>query len=309
MKTSSRRKIIPGLLSLSLILIPIPSLAAQAPVMLGTTVNFAVLAGSAITNTGTTTISGDAGADVGIYPGTAITGKGPGANQILLTGGVFHETDAVAQQAKIDLVTAYNDAAGRTPVTTIPTELGGQILTPGVYHAASGTFEITGTLTLNAQGDPDGVFIFLMDSTLTTASNSVVSIINSARYCRIFWKVGSSATLGTNSYFVGHILADASITATTGAEINGQLLARFAVTLDSNIIINGYCGPYPTPTPTSAPTPTPTATTSVTAVPIPRTSDDSGNASWLGLLALSAGALLIVTGIIQHAHRQRKMKP
>lgn len=223
----------PVLLSLLLILMPITSLAAQSPVTLGTTVNFAVLADS-ITNTGTTNISGDAGADVGVYPGTSITGKA----SIILAGGAFHETDAVAQVAKTDLDAAYLDAAGRTPVTRIATELGGQTLKPGVYDSAAGDFFITGELKLDAEGDPNGVFIFLTTSTLKTAGSSVVTLLNNARYCRVFWKVGSSATLGTDSTFVGHIFADASITVETDAQINGQLLARTgAVTLHSNTII------------------------------------------------------------------------
>ncbi|MBA4370996.1 MAG: hypothetical protein C0418_05400 [Coriobacteriaceae bacterium] len=217
----------------ALLATPAMSVAAQAPVNLGTTSSFAILAGSTITNTGPTTINGD----VGLHPGTAFTGQSG-----VTLNGALHLTDAVALTAKNDLVTAYNDAAGRTPVTRIPTELGGTTLIPGVYDSASGTFQITGPLTLDAQGDPDGVFIFLTDSTLITASNSSVRLINGARFCRIFWKAGSSATLGTNSDFAGHILALTSITARTGATVEGQLLARNgAVTLDTNTISNGPC--------------------------------------------------------------------
>jgi hypothetical protein len=153
-----------------------------------------------------------------------------------------HLADSLASIAKDDLVTAYNDAADRTPVTTIPTELGGTTLAPGVYDSADGTFQITGPLTLDAQGDPDAVFIFKTASTLITASGSSIGLINNARPCRIFWQVGSSATLGTNSHFVGHIFALTSITAQTGATIQGQLLARNgAVTLDRNIVTNVLC--------------------------------------------------------------------
>ena len=216
---------------------PATSLAAQPTVGLGTTSSFAVLAGSTITNTGPTTINGDAGGDVGLYPGTSFTGQA----DVTLSGTV-HLADSAASVAKDDLVTAYNDAAGRTPVTTIPTELGGQTLTPGIYDSSDGTFHITGTLTLNAEGDPNGVFIFKTASTLITASGSNINLINSARYCRTFWQVGSSATLGTNSHFVGHIFALTSITANTGATVQGQLLARNgAVTLDTNTITNGLC--------------------------------------------------------------------
>src|SRR5450756_2346996 len=242
MKTLNRMRHTPLLLALLLVAmmaVPAMSMAAQPTVNLGTTSSFAVLAGETITNTGSTTISGDAGGNVGLHPGTAF----PGQAGVTLSGAV-HLADAVALQAKNDLVTAYDDAAGRTPVTTIATELGGRTLTPGVYDSESGTFQITGTLTLDAQGDPNGVFIFKTTSTLITASGSSVSLIGSARYCRIFWKVGSSATLGTNSHFVGHIFALTSIAAQTGATVQGQLLARNGeVTLDTNTITNGICTP------------------------------------------------------------------
>jgi len=216
---------------------PMVSIAAQSTVDLGTTSSYAVLAGSAITNTGTTIIKGSAGGDVGLYPGTAFTG----ITSTTIDGSV-HLSDSQAIQAKDDLVAAYNDAAGRTPVTRIATELGGMTLTPGVYDSADGTFQITGTLTLDAQGDPDGVFVFKTSSSLITASDSNIVLLNGARYCRTFWQVGSSATLGTNSHFVGHIFALTSITANTGASVQGQLLARNgAVTLDNNTIINGIC--------------------------------------------------------------------
>lgn len=220
-------------------LLPTLSVAAvQSTVNLGSTASFAVLAGSAITNTGATGIEGTAGADIGLSPGSAYTG----GETVTLTGGAVHIGDAVALTAKNDLVIAYNDAVGRAPVLRIPTELGGTTLTPGVYDSADGTFQITGTLTLDAQGDPEGVFIFKSASTLITASGSKVLLTNSARYCRVFWTVGSSATLGTGSSFAGHILAMTSITANTGAEVQGQLLARNgAVTLENNYINNGVC--------------------------------------------------------------------
>ena len=221
--------------------VPTVSLAAQPTVNLGTTSTFAVLAGSTITNTGTTTINGSTGADVGLSPGTVFSGR-----ESVTINGAVHLADAVAIKAKADLVTAYNDAAGRTPVTTISSELGGTTLKPGTYDSADGTFQITGKLTLDAQGDPDGVFVFKTGSTLKTASASNVNLINSARFCRTFWKVGTSATLGTNSHFVGHIFAMESITATTGATVQGQLMARTgAVTLDNNTITNGLCATTP----------------------------------------------------------------
>jgi ice-binding like protein/Big-like domain-containing protein len=200
----------------------------QVPVNLGTAANFAILAGSTITNTGNTTITGD----VGLSPGTAVTGFPPG-----VLNGTFHLADPIAATAKLDLTAAFNDAAGRTGVLTVPTELGGTTLPPGVYNSAAGTFGITGTLTLDAQGNPDAVFIFQAASTLITASNSSVVLINGAQAKNVFWQVGSSATLGTFSIFKGNILAQASITVTTGATIEGRALTQTAaVTLDTNSI-------------------------------------------------------------------------
>jgi hypothetical protein len=206
--------------------------AQQAPIGLGTADTFAVLAGQGVTNTGPTTVNGD----LGTWPNPAVTGAG------LTVNGTIHAADAVAQQAQADTTIAYNDAAGRTPVTSVATELGGQTLTAGVYNSSAGTFEITGTLTLDAQGDPNAVFVFQAPSTLITASNSNVNLINGATACNVFWQVGSSATLGTNSTFRGTILALASITVTTGVTIDGRTLARNgAVTLDTDTITRATC--------------------------------------------------------------------
>jgi hypothetical protein len=195
--------------------------------------NFSVLAGSSITNTGSSVINGD----LGISPGSSITGFLPG-----VINGTRHVADAAAIQAKTDLTTAYNNAAGKTPVSTVATELGGTTKTAGVYNSADGTFGITGTLTLDAQGDPDAVFIFKTASTLITAASSNVFLVNGAQACNVFWRVGSSATLGTNSTFKGSIMALTSITLTTGANVNGSLLARNgAVTLDTNIVTMAKC--------------------------------------------------------------------
>lgn len=226
-----------AILLVTMVVSPTTSMASQATVNLGTTAEYAVLAGSTITNTGTTTINGSVGGNIGLYPGTAFTGK----ESVTLSGSI-HIADDVAIVAKDDLVIAYNDADSRLPVTRIPSELGETTLAPGTYDSADGTFQITGTLTLDAQGDPNGVFIFKTAATLITATGSNVILINDARFCRTFWNVGSSATLGTNSLFVGHILAMTSITANTGAVVQGQLLARNgAITLDNNTITNGFC--------------------------------------------------------------------
>ncbi|WP_326560780.1 ice-binding family protein [Micromonospora sp. NBC_01796] len=201
--------------------------AATAAVSLGTAAQFAVLAASTITNTGPTTVTGD----LGLSPGTSVTGFPPG-----VVNGTQHVADAVAAQAKTDLGTAYDDAAARVSTTT-PVELGGTTKTPGVYESLAGTFGITGALTLDAQGDPGAVFVFKAASTLITASASSVNLVNGARADNVFWIVGSSATLGTYSILRGNILAVASITVTTGVTIEGRALARnAAVTLDSNTI-------------------------------------------------------------------------
>lgn len=238
MKNLHRKLLISIVLTLVLVMtfiIP-ASAAAPAKVELGSTSTYAVLAGSTITNTGATIINGDAGGDIGLYPGTAFTGLAD-----VTLSGAAHLADAAAGTAKDDLVTAYNDAASRTPTTAIVADLGGTTLTAGVYNTAS-SIGITGTLTLDAQGDPEAVFIFQAGSTLTTAPNSTIVLINGARYCRTFWQVGTSATLGTNSVFVGHIFSMMSITVNTGAMVQGQLLARNgAVTLDNNTITNGFC--------------------------------------------------------------------
>jgi hypothetical protein len=213
----------------------LPASASSHPVGLGTAESFAVLAGAGITNTGPTTITGD----VGSFETTDQSGFG----SVTLTGdSTNHFGDAVTQGAKDDLTTAYNDAAGRTPSTPHAVELGGDRLLPGVY--SSGTFGLTGTLTLDAQGNPDALFIFQTGSTLITAPDSEVLVVNGANPCNVFWKVGSSATFDTGTKFVGNVLAAESISALTGATFRGRLLARIgAVTMDTNVINNDVCQP------------------------------------------------------------------
>jgi len=234
--------------------------AAQPTVGLGKATSFAVLGGSTVTNTGASKISGD----LGVSPGTAVTGFPPG----LVSNGAIHAADALAAQAQADLTTAYVDAAGRTPETAVPADLSGKTYGPGVY--AGGTLGLTGTVTLDASNDPNAVFIFKAASTLITGSSSKVAFINGANPCNVFWKVGSSATLGTNSTFVGTILALTSISAQTQATIQGRLLARNgAVTLDTNTITRPLCGaitPPPT-TPVTTPVTTAPVTTPVTTPP------------------------------------------
>lgn len=230
--------------------------AGATAVGLGTARHFAVLAHTTITNIGQTTINGN----VGLHPGSSVTGFGacppPPANCVTLNGAL-HVADPNALQAKNALDTAYNNAAGQGPVTTIGTELGGSTLNPGVYDSAAGTFGITGTVTLNALGDPDGVFIFKMESTLITATSSVVSLQGQAQACNVYWVVGSSATLATASTFVGNIMAYASISVKRGVTVHGRLLARTGqVSLIADTITRATCaasGPGPTPTPRKPP--------------------------------------------------------
>jgi len=202
---------------------------AEAPIVLGQAIDFAVLAGSGITNTGATTILGD----VGTFPTPTITGFGT----VTLTG-TNHGGDSITQAAKGDLLTAFNDAAGRLPTIIYApiTDLGGLVLAPGV-HTDSSSFGITGTLTLDGGGNSNAVWIFQTGSTLVTATNSMLVLINGAQAGNIFWQVGSSATLGVNSAFSGTILAATSITLDTGATLDGRALAlNGAVTMDNNAI-------------------------------------------------------------------------
>ncbi len=207
--------------------------AAVLVVNLGVASNFGVLAGSGITVAGainSTSITGD----IGSHPTPSITGL-----ENVILDGVNHAGDAVTQQAKIDLAIAYADAAGRTPTTTYSPifELGGSTLGSGVYKNPS-SFSITTNLTLDAGGDPDAVWIFQMGSTLTTGPGSNVILTGGAKASNIFWQVGSSATLGTGSTLAGSILAQESITLTTGADLSGRALALTgAVTMDNNIVV------------------------------------------------------------------------
>jgi hypothetical protein len=199
-------------------------------VPLGSAATFAVLASSTVTNSGPTIVTGD----LGVSPGSAVTGFGPGMGTV--TGGSIHAGDATAANAQLDLTTAYNNAAGRVNPTAVPADIGGMVIGPGLYKAPV-SLAITGNVTLDGQNNPNSVFIFQMASTLVTSVNSTVTLINHANACNIFWQVGSSATLNTASSFNGNILAQQSISLGTGATVNGRVLARSgAVTLLSNIV-------------------------------------------------------------------------
>jgi|GEM_PF-2027625 len=207
--------------------------SAQAGLNLGTAANFAVLAGATVTSTGNSDVTGD----LGVWAGTSVTGfqgivpGGPGA-----VHGNIHAGDATAQTAQGDLTTAYNDAAGRTlaPVDVSNADLGGRTLAPGLYKS-TGTLALTGTVTLDAQGDVNGVWIFQIASSLNTATGSQVILSGGAKASNVFWQVGSSATLGTTTAFKGTIMANQSISLANGATLEGRALASIAsVTLDSN---------------------------------------------------------------------------
>jgi hypothetical protein len=242
---------------------------AATAVPLGDAESFAVLAGGGITNTGPTTVSGD----IGSFATTTIDGG------ITLTGAsTNHGGDAVTQSAKTDLRTALGTAALAGPTTPVAGgQLSGLILTPGVYNSGS-SLGLTGVLTLDGANSYDSVFIFQAGSALTTASNSTVVLINGAQACNVFWQVGSSATLGTDSTLRGTVLADTAITLNTRAEVVGRVLASTAaVTLDSNKITRpstcrtGSVVPVVVTTPPSTPpTMTPPSTpptTTTTASP------------------------------------------
>ena len=207
---------------------PTPSLIVNPP-SLGTAASFSVLGGQTVTNTGPTSVAGD----LGVSPGTAVTGFPPG-----LVLGTTHKADTIAAQAQLDTTNAYNVLSGE-PCTSDLTgqDLAGKTLVAGVYCFTSDAL-LTGVLTLDAQGDANAVFIFKIASKLTVASGSAV-LVNGASPCNAFWKVGSSATIGTGASFVGNIVALTSIALQTGANLDGRALARNGeVTLDNDQVRN-----------------------------------------------------------------------
>jgi len=240
--------------------------AATAP-GLGAASSYAVLGGQTVTNTGPTTVSGD----LGVSPGTAVTGFPPG----IVTGGTIHSADSHASLAQDAVTTAYNALAAEACTDDLTgQDLGGMTLTEGVYCFTSSA-QLTGLLTLNAQGNASAVFVFKMVSTVTTASNSSVEVTNGGTGCNVFWQVGSSATIGTGTEFVGSILALTSISLGTAASAEGRALARNGeVTMDTNDIGFSACAAStatasPTASPTATAAPTTTATPPVSGTPAP----------------------------------------
>jgi hypothetical protein len=252
-QSRGRRRIAAGVLLVGALLLSqrTPSALAfenPAAVNLGSASTFTVLAGATVTNTGPTVISAapGVGGNLGVSPGSAVTGFGPG---VVTPPGAIHAGDSVAAAAVNDASAAYTDLQSRAADITFGPiqDIGGMEFGPGVYNNPS-SFAITGTVTLNGGGNPDAIFIFQAGSTLGTAASSVVALINGAQACNVYWAVGSSATLGATSAFNGTIVALTSATVGAGANIQGRILAGSgditgAVTLDSDLIHTPACAP------------------------------------------------------------------
>lgn len=214
----------------SQITVPVQS-TVQAPIAMGAAANLAILAGTAVSSTGATIITGD----LGLSPGTSVGGFPPG-----ILNGTLHINDAIATQAKLDLTAAYNNAAGRTAtdIVTLSGNIGGLTLTPGLYKSTSSLAISSGDLTFDAKGNANAVFIIQIASSLTTTSGRKVFLAGGASASNIYWQVGSSATFGTTSAFKGTVLAMQSITFNTGATLNGRALARSgAIVMAGNTIV------------------------------------------------------------------------
>jgi hypothetical protein len=286
--TKLRRLLLPLFIACLLCAIgPLTALAATDP-GLASAGNFAVLAGTTVTNTGPSWITGE----VGVAPGTAIVGFPPG------TSGPQHAGDSVATTAQTDLTAAYTNAAAQPcPGTNNFTgvNLGGKNLVPGVYCQTTAP-SLTGTLTLNGSG----IYIFQIGSTLVTASGARVVLIGGAQPCQIFWQVGSSATIATSTTFIGNIMALTSIAMQTGATLNGRALARNgAVTLDTNRIIQpSGCG-YPVPGYVAPPT------GNVLPATLGVPSELIAEVPWLLLIAIGSGIAAMTLGINGRRRRRR----
>ena len=214
------------------------------PILGSALATFSVLGGATVTNTGATTLTGD----LGVAPGTAITGKASitvnGTNAATLGNPFVHESDALANLAQNQLVIAQTNLALMGPGTLLPMDLAGLTLSPGVYTVPAGVTNLSGTLILNGQGNADAFWLFQLPSTLITSPGSVVDVVNTGAGAGLYWNVGSSATLDTTTSFQGNILALASISLNTGATIGcGRALAHTAqVSMDANTVSVGCEG-------------------------------------------------------------------
>jgi hypothetical protein len=237
------------------ILLAIPIAANAAPVNLATAQPFVVLGGAGVTNTGPSVLNGD----LGVTPGTSLSGFGAPA----VVNGATHANDAVAAQAQADLTTAYNVAAGQpiAPGNELTgVDLGGLTLSPGAYGYSTSA-QLTGQLTLDAHGDPSAQFVFVIGSTLTTASASSVVLTNGASPCNVFWTIGSSATFGSGTAFEGNVMALTSISLNSGVTVLGRALARNGeVTLINDVLTLPGCATETSTTPTGTETTTGTST-------------------------------------------------
>jgi type VI secretion system secreted protein VgrG len=292
--------------TMALVMVENTANAAIVPtVPLGTAANYSVLAATTVTNTGNSILD----RSLGLSPGSSVTGFPPG---IVNAPGVIDVANAVALQGQSDLTVAYNNAAGRTVNTVVAGDLVGLTLVGGVYAGASqAPLSLTGTLTLDGENNPDSVFIFQTDSTLITASGSNVSMINGAQECNVFWQVGSSATLGSGSTFVGNILALTSITVETNVTVQGRALARTAaVTLDDDTFNQPSCAQAPPgTTSTTSTTASGGVSTTGTSGVLPLTGWSMSSTLFVALIAITLGAVVVVFSRRDVVMSGRQLRP
>jgi len=278
---------------------PLTAFAAATDPLLGTSGNYAVLASATITSTGPSWITGK----MALSPGTSITGFPPG------TSGVQDINNGAALQARNDAIAAYNRAAGEPGCTSTGVELGSTTLGPGLY--CNPTMAISAGLTLTLNGG--GVYIFQIGSTLITGGSARVLLTNGAQPCDIFWKVGSSATIGGSTAFVGTILANASITMVTAATLNGRALASLgspapsqgSVTLDTNRIIqpSGCPGGFTTSYPAPAYVPPPVGNILPATLGVP--AELLAQVPWLLVIAVGSGFAAVALSVRSRRRRGR----
>jgi hypothetical protein len=280
-----------GVLAAASLAFPSLVVASSPAPRLGTAANFSVLAGSTVTNTGKSVVIGE----IGLSPGTSVTGFPPGR-------GSYEFADAAVRQAKADLGRAFVDARNATPATNLSgKDLGNLVLHPGTYQFSSSA-ELTGTLTLRGRG----VYIFKVGSAITTASGSRVVLEDGAQSCSLFWQIGSSATFGSGTRFAGTVMAQSSITMVTGASLVGRAEARVgAVTLDDNRISppTGGCSGGGT-TSSGGSTKGSGTSSGGSGIGVPNTGAD---VPWLLGGGLLVGGLLLFGAAFyeRHAHRGR----